>query len=103
MPAISTTLVFLLLSVAAPVHGQPAATASSPLALTAAVDATFAKWTAETPGCAIGVSKDGREVLARAYGSADLEHGLANTPDTVFEAGSVSKQFTAAAIVLLAQ
>ena len=35
--------------------------------------------------------------------AADLEHGLANTPDTVFEAGSVSKQFTAAAIVLLSE
>ena len=69
----------------------------------ARVDAIFAPWTADTPGCAVGVSKDGREVLARAYGSVDLEHGIANTPETVFEAGSVSKQFTAAAILLLAQ
>lgn len=69
----------------------------------ARVDALFAQWTAETPGCAVGVSKDNKEVLARAYGSADLEHGVANTADTVFEAGSVSKQFTASAILLLAQ
>jgi CubicO group peptidase (beta-lactamase class C family) len=69
----------------------------------ARVDAMFAAWTAETPGCAVGVSKDDREILARAYGSADLEHGVANTAETVFEAGSVSKQFTAAAILLLAQ
>ena len=55
------------------------------------------------PGCAVGVSKDDKEILTRAYGSADLEHGVANTADTVFEAGSVSKQFTAAAILLLAQ
>jgi CubicO group peptidase (beta-lactamase class C family) len=68
-----------------------------------AVDAIFASFSAETPGCAVGVSKDGREVLARAYGSADLEHGVPNTPETVFEAGSVSKQFTATAILLLAQ
>jgi len=67
------------------------------------VDAVFASWTADTPGCAVGVSQDGREVLARAYGSADLEHAVANTPDTIFEAGSVSKQFTASAILLLAQ
>jgi CubicO group peptidase (beta-lactamase class C family) len=67
------------------------------------VDAVFASYTADTPGCAVGVSKDGKEVLARAYGSADLEHGVANTAETVFEAGSVSKQFTAAAILLLAQ
>jgi CubicO group peptidase (beta-lactamase class C family) len=68
-----------------------------------AVDPIFSSWTADTPGCAVGVSRDGKPVLARAYGSADLEHGIANTPDTVFEAGSVSKQFTASAILLLAQ
>jgi len=67
------------------------------------VDALFSRWSADTPGCAVGVSRDGGEVVRRAYGSADLEHGVANTPDTVFEAGSVSKQFTAAAVILLAQ
>src|SRR5262249_21935167 len=39
----------------------------------------------------------------KAYGSADLEHEVRNTPDTIFEAGSVSKQFTAAAVLLLAR
>lgn len=53
------------------------------------------------PGCAVGVSEKGQMVAARAWGMADLEHGVANTPDTVFEAGSVSKQFTAAALLLL--
>jgi CubicO group peptidase (beta-lactamase class C family) len=68
------------------------------------VDSLFAAWnSAESPGCAIGVSQNGRTVLARAYGEANLEHDIPNTPETVFEAGSVSKQFTAAAIVLLAQ
>ena len=71
--------------------------------LGARVDSTFAAYTADTPGCAVGISKDGKEVLSRAYGSADLEHGVANTAETVFEAGSVSKQFTAAAVLLLAQ
>jgi CubicO group peptidase (beta-lactamase class C family) len=68
------------------------------------VDSLFAAWNkAESPGCAVGVSHNGRTVLSRAYGSANLEHGIPNTPATVFEAGSVSKQFTAAAIVRLAQ
>jgi len=68
------------------------------------VDSLFAAWNkAESPGCAVGVSQNGRTVLSRAYGSANLEHGIPNTPATVFEAGSVSKQFTAAAIVRLAQ
>lgn len=81
--------------------GRPADVATADPATR--VDAIFASWTADTPGCAVGVSRDGREVLSRAYGSADLEHGIANTPDTIFEAGSVSKQFTASAVLLLAQ
>ena len=67
------------------------------------VDAIFAKWTAATPGCAVGVAVGGRPVLTKAYGMADLEHDVKNTPDTIFEAGSVSKQFTAAAVLLLAR
>ena len=46
---------------------------------------------------------DGKPALAKAYGMADLEHDVQNTPDTIFEAGSVSKQFTAAAVLLLAR
>src|SRR5262245_25872546 len=85
--------------------GEPPARAAdvAPAEAGARVDAVFAAWTADTPGCAVGVSKDGKEVLARAYGSADLEHGIPNGAETVFEAGSVAKQFTAAAILLLAQ
>jgi hypothetical protein len=64
-----------------------------------AVDAMLSSWSAATPGCAAGVSDDGRIVLERAYGLADLEHGAPNRPDTVFEAGSVSKHFTAAILV----
>ena len=67
------------------------------------VDSMFARYDAQSPGCAIGVAQNGRTLLSRAYGMADLEHDIPNTPETVFEAGSVSKQFTAAAIVLLAR
>jgi len=69
----------------------------------AKVDAVFAKWTANTPGCAVGVAEDGKPVLEKAYGMADLEHDAPNAADTIFEAGSVSKQFTAAAVLLLAR
>src|SRR5262245_12851039 len=65
------------------------------------VDRIFAKWTAGTPGCAVGVASGGKPVLAKGYGMADLEHDVAITPDTIFEAGSVSKQFTAASILWL--
>lgn len=67
------------------------------------VDALFAKWTSTTPGCAVGVSSGGTIVLEKAYGMADLEHDVPNIADTIFEAGSVSKQFTAAAVLLLAR
>lgn len=67
------------------------------------VDEVFARWDGTTsPGCAVGVVRDGLIVLEEAYGMADLEHGIANTPETIFEGGSLSKQFTAAAVVLLA-
>lgn len=69
----------------------------------AAVDEVFAEWRTTTPGCAVGVSEAGEIALERAYGMADLEHDVVNTPDTIFEAGSVSKQFTAAAVLLLAR
>jgi len=56
---------------------------------------------AASPGCAVGISLDGRPVYERAFGMAEMEHNIPNTPQTVFESGSVAKQFTAAAIVLL--
>jgi CubicO group peptidase (beta-lactamase class C family) len=67
------------------------------------VDAIFAKYSSTTPGCAVGVATDGKPMLAKGYGMADLEHDVRIAPDTVFEAGSVSKQFTAAAVMLLAR
>lgn len=56
---------------------------------------------ADAPGCAVGVSHDGKPVLERAFGRAELEHGIPNTPQTIFESGSVAKQFTAASIIVL--
>ena len=77
--------------------------AQAPADFPSRVDAIFAAWDSiATPGCAVGVSDGGRIVLERAYGMADLEHLVANRADTIFEAGSVSKQFTAAAVLLLA-
>jgi CubicO group peptidase (beta-lactamase class C family) len=78
---------------------QGAAVAPAPAA---AVDEIFSKWTSSTPGCAVGVAVGGKPMLLKAYGMADLERDVRNTPDTIFEAGSVSKQFTAMAVQLLA-
>jgi CubicO group peptidase (beta-lactamase class C family) len=57
----------------------------------------------DSPGCAAAARMPGRETWSAAYGMADLEHAVANTTSTVFEVGSVSKQFTAAAVVLLVE
>ena len=68
------------------------------------VDAVFAQWDRPaSPGCALGVYQDGRMAYARGYGVADLEHDSPITPDSVFYAGSVSKQFTAMAAALAIQ
>jgi CubicO group peptidase (beta-lactamase class C family) len=68
------------------------------------VDKVFAKWDSTvSPGCALSVMKDGRIIYKRGYGMADLDHDVPITPSTVFHVASISKQFTAAAIVLLAQ
>lgn len=58
---------------------------------------------APAPGCAVGVSLNGGSVFEKAFGLAEMEHGVPNTPQTVFESGSVAKQFTAASLVLLQQ
>ena len=68
-----------------------------------AVDVVFAEYDRpDSPGCALGVVRDGRLEYARGYGTANLEYGLPITPRSVFRMASVSKQFTAAAIALLA-
>ncbi len=74
------------------------------LSTEAKVDRIFERWNrSNAPGCAIGVAVEGKPVLVRAYGMANLESGIRLRPDTVFESGSVAKQFTAAAIALLCQ
>src|SRR5687767_7409435 len=69
----------------------------------AEVDRIFSAFTAATPGCAVGADVKGQRLVRAAYGMADLEHDVANTTETIFETGSVAKQFTAAAVLLLAR
>jgi CubicO group peptidase (beta-lactamase class C family) len=57
----------------------------------------------DSPGCALAVLKNGTALYKRGYGMADLEHGIPISPDTVFQIGSTSKQFTAMAVILLAE
>jgi CubicO group peptidase (beta-lactamase class C family) len=68
------------------------------------VDAVFQEYDrSDSPGCALGVFRDGKIVYARGYGMANLELGVANSAQTVFDIGSTSKQFTAFSIHLLAR
>ncbi|MEX2272887.1 MAG: serine hydrolase [Vicinamibacterales bacterium] len=70
----------------------------------AKVDEIFKAYArSDSPGCAVGVYKDGRILQTRAYGMANLDHDVPLTPRSVFHVASVSKQFTAAAILLLAE
>ncbi len=82
---------------------MPVATLAQTAELNARVDAVFARFTAETPGCALGVVREGALAYAKGYGQASLELAVPITPATVFDIGSASKQITAASIVLLAQ
>lgn len=86
--------VFLLASVAQVASAQDQATA---------IDRLFAWTTPDQPGCTVAVSQHGKLAVSRAYGSADLERDVAIAEDTVFDVGSVSKQFVAAAVLLLVE
>jgi CubicO group peptidase (beta-lactamase class C family) len=80
-----------------------AATANGPGdKTTAAVDEVFADLAKPgSPGCALGVYRDGKIVYSKGYGLANLEENVPITPASVFDIGSTSKQFTAASILLL--
>lgn len=68
------------------------------------VDRVFAAYNkAGSPGCALGVIQDGNFIYRKGYGEASLELGVPLSPQSVFYMGSVSKQFTAASVVLLSE
>ena len=96
--AVCTSLGLLLPAGAAAAPAPPAASPS------AAIDALLkSSFPAERPGAAVIVVKDGRPLFRKAYGMADLELGVPLQPDMVFRLGSITKQFTAVAILMLAE
>src|ERR1044071_586478 len=58
---------------------------------------------AKIPGLAVAVVKDGKVIKARGYGFANVEHQVAVKPETIFQSGSVGKQFTATAVMMLVE
>jgi CubicO group peptidase (beta-lactamase class C family) len=90
----AVTLLFLLVS---SIHAQS-------FAPNPAVDKLFAQWDKpDSPGCALGVIKDGKFVYQRGYGAANLDYNVPLNADSVFYIASTSKQFTAASVLLLAR
>ena len=64
----------------------------------------FSKWNSDTsPGCSVAASDNGQLVHSSSYGMANLDHGIPINSETIFHVASVSKQFTAASIVLLSE
>src|SRR3989442_621923 len=91
-PLVLCLLVFTLRAVALPPEVE------------SKLDHIFAPWNQpNAPGCVVGVFKQGQTVYVRGFGVANLENNAAITPDTAFDIASISKQFTATAIVLLTQ
>jgi CubicO group peptidase (beta-lactamase class C family) len=70
---------------------------------TGAIDSLVREYHGEGPGASVLVIRDGEPVFRRAYGLANLEERIAATPATNYRLASVTKQFTAAAILLLAE
>ncbi|UCE10341.1 MAG: beta-lactamase family protein [Candidatus Thorarchaeota archaeon] len=68
------------------------------------VDSLFSEWDKDdSPGCMLAVIKDGEMLYERGYGLANLEHRIPITSKSVFRIGSMSKQFTAMCIAILAE
>ena len=82
----------------------PFVSASSPDVVPQKIDKVFALYNnPHSPGCSVGVIRNGGLVFRKSYGEASLELGTPLSPDSVFYMASVSKQFTAASIVLAAE
>ena len=68
------------------------------------IDNLFLKWNSvNSPGCTVGIVRNDSLIFSKGYGMANLEYGIPNEPQTLYHMASVSKQFTAFSIILLAR
>jgi len=88
------SFVFIALLLGTPAYAQDK---------TSEIDKIFSWVKPDAPGCAVSVSQHGKPVVNRAYGSADLERDVPLSPNSIFDIGSVRKQFVAAAVLLLVE
>lgn len=104
MKVAHTILVSLASALLILVISSPTLTAAQQTQLTKQVDEVFAQWdNPKSPGCALGVIKDGDFIYRRGYGMASLELDVPLSSETVFYIGSTSKQFVSASIMLAAE
>jgi len=106
LPIRSAATAAFLIAVVASSSGAPE---PLPESMTRRIDSVFIAWNSAlvnspstTPGCAISVVRDGMSVFEKGYGMSDLKHNVPITPASIFHVASISKQFTAFAIALLA-
>jgi len=92
-----TTIVFVLVALAI-------VSASAADVATQKIDEVFATYSKPySPGCSVGVIRDGEFIFRKSYGQGSIELGAPLSSDSVFYMASVSKQFTAASILLAAE
>jgi CubicO group peptidase (beta-lactamase class C family) len=96
MKYLQTLFSLILICFTSSVFGQ------LPDSLIKKIDGVFAEYDkTNSPGCALAILKDGKIIFKRGYGMSNLEYNLAITPSSIFHIASISKQFTAAALVKL--
>lgn len=100
--AVSVAAVALALLATRPARAQAGEAGAAPAAETARLDSVVRSFLPARFAGAVRVERGGRVLLDRGYGLANRERGVPNTPTTRFAIGSLTKQFTAAAIMLLA-
>ncbi|HEX9107701.1 MAG TPA: serine hydrolase domain-containing protein, partial [Longimicrobiales bacterium] len=87
-----------------PTAGRAQEPAAPSAAQVARIDSIFGKWSRkDSPGCAVSVARDDQILFEKGYGMSNLEYDVPITPASIFHVASMSKEFTALSIVLLAQ
>lgn len=101
MKAVITSILVLVFKLSVFAGSKPAQ--YLPDSIINKIDSLFAVYENNySPGCAVGIVMGDSLVYAKGYGMANLEYGIPITPETIFHMASVSKQFTAYCLVLLA-
>lgn len=101
MPTIARAAIFFCFLVSVTAANSSAQQNSSDL--TSKVDRLFSQYTTSTPGCSLGIVRDGNFIYKKSYGLGSLELNVPLSSESVFYMASVSKQFTAASAVLAAE